>query len=349
MLLWTRRNIYKFIIIAAIPTILYEVFNWKFLHLPWLPIALVGSALAFIVGFKNNASYGRLWEARKVWGGIVNASRSFTIMVNDYITNEHANKALSEAEFFKIRKTLILRHIAWLTALRHALRVPKPWEMSNINESDREYMKDIFINEREYVLQDELDGYLTSEEKKYVLSKPNKQTACLNLQSKHIRKLKEQGYVWEFSFLEMENMIVELFTLQGKLERIKNFPYPRQFATLNLFFVWIFIFLVPFGIINVFDEIGQDILTTTEYPSELVKFIANSFVWLTIPFSVIVAWIFHTMERIGEVSENPFEGIANDVPITTMSRAIEIDIRQMIDDDPTTIPEPIAEQNGIQM
>ena len=349
MLLWTRRNIYKFIIIAAIPTILYEVFNWKFLHLPWLPIALVGSALAFIVGFKNNASYGRLWEARKVWGGIVNASRSFTIMVNDYITNEHANKALSEAEFFKVRKTLILRHIAWLTALRHALRVPKPWEMSNINESDREYMKDIFINEREYVLQDELDGYLTSEEKKYVLSKPNKQTACLNLQSKHIRKLKEQGYVWEFSFLEMENMIVELFTLQGKLERIKNFPYPRQFATLNLFFVWIFIFLVPFGIINVFDEIGQDILTTTEYPSELVKFIANSFVWLTIPFSVIVAWIFHTMERIGEVSENPFEGIANDVPITTMSRAIEIDIRQMIDDDPTTIPEPIAEQNGIQM
>ncbi|MCH2194839.1 bestrophin family ion channel [Kordia sp.] len=349
MLLWTRRNIYKFIIIAAIPTILYEVFNWKFLHLPWLPIALVGSALAFIVSFKNNASYGRLWEARKVWGGIVNASRSFTIMANDYITNEHAKKALSEQEFFKIRKTLILRHIAWLTSLRHALRVQKPWEMSNVNASDREYMRDIFINEREYTLNDELEGYLSVEEKKYVLSKSNRQTACLNLQSKHIRDLKDKGYVWEFSFLEMENMIVELFTLQGKLERIKNFPYPRQFATLNLFFVWIFIFLVPFGIINVFDEIGQDIITSKENPSEVSKLIGNAFVWLTIPFSVIVAWIFHTMERIGEVSENPFEGIANDVPITTMSRAIEIDIRQMIDDDPTTIPEPIVEQNGIQM
>ena len=55
------------------------------------------------------------------------------------------------------------------------------------------------------------------------------------------------------------------------------------------------------------------------------------------------------MERIGEVSENPFEGIANDVPITTMARGIEIDIRQMIGDDEADIPEPIVEQNGIQM
>jgi putative membrane protein len=54
------------------------------------------------------------------------------------------------------------------------------------------------------------------------------------------------------------------------------------------------------------------------------------------------------MERIGEVSENPFEGIANDVPITTMARGIEIDIRQIIDDT-DELPKPIEEQNGIQM
>ena len=349
MLLWTRRNIYKFFIIATIPTIFYAVFNWKFLHLPWLPIALVGSALAFIVSFKNNASYGRLWEARKVWGGIANASRSFTIMVNDYITNEHAKNELSDTEFFKVRKELILRHVAWMTSLRHALRAPKPWEMSSVNASDREYMKNITINERSNSLREELEGYLSPDENVYVLSKANKQTACLNLQSKHLRRLKEQGFIWEFSFLEMENMIVEFFTLQGKLERIKNFPYPRQFATLNLFFVWIFILLLPFGIINVFDGIGQELIKNTEQPSQLINVIGNGFVWLSIPFSVIVSWIFHTMERIGEVSENPFEGIANDVPITTMSRGIEIDIRQMIEDDPTLIPAPIPEQEGIQM
>lgn len=349
MLLWTRRNIYKFIIIATIPTVLYVVLDWKFIHLPWLPIALVGSALAFIVSFKNNASYGRLWEARKVWGGIVNTSRSLTVMINDFITNEYAKTAIEPAELQKIKKELVMRHVAWMTSLRHALRVPKPWEMSNVNSSDREYMRDVQINERKYSLIEELEGYLSPEEKQYVLSKSNKQAACLNLQSKQLRALKEKGLIWEFSFLEMENQIVELFTLQGKLERIKNFPYPRQFATLNLFFVWIFILLLPLGVINVFDEIGIEIIKNMKNPSNLGLFIGENFVWLSIPFSVIISWVFHTMERIGEVSENPFEGIANDVPITTMARGIEIDIRQMIDDDPTTIPNPIPEQKGIQM
>ena len=145
MLLWTRRNIYKFIIIATIPTVLYTLLDWKFLHLPWLPIALVGSALAFIIGFKNNASYDRLWEARKVWGGIVNTSRSFTIMLNDYLSNEYADEDKTEKEFNSIRKTMILRHVAWLTCLRHALRVPKQWEVSNSNSSDLEYMRDVRI------------------------------------------------------------------------------------------------------------------------------------------------------------------------------------------------------------
>ena len=67
------------------------------------------------------------------------------------------------------------------------------------------------------------------------------------------------------------------------------------------------------------------------------------------PFTVIVSWIFQTMERIGETTENPFEGNANDIPITTMSRGIEIDIRQMINDDPDLIPDPIAPQFDIQM
>lgn len=349
MLLWTRRSIYQFIIIATIPTILYAVLDWKFLHLPWLPIALIGSALAFIVSFKNNASYGRLWEARKVWGGIVNGSRSFTIMINDFITNEHAKEKLSEEELFKIRKEMIMRHVAWMTSLRHALRTLKPWEMSQKNASDREYMKHTQINERKYTLQEELQGYLSKEEEEYVLCKTNKQTACLNLQSKHLKKLKMKGLIEDFRHMEMEKMIVEFFTLQGKVERIKNFPYPRQFATLNLFFIWIFVIFLPFGIINVFDEIGMKIIENSKPASDLIKFIGNAFVWLSIPFSVIISWIFHTMERIGEVSENPFEGVANDVPITTMARGIEIDIRQMIEDDPESIPAPIPEQNGAQM
>lgn len=350
MLGWTRRYIYMFVVIAAIPTTLYAVLDWKFIHLPWLPIALVGSALAFIIGFKNNASYGRLWEARKIWGGIVNASRSFALQVNDMITNEYSEEELSESELFDIRKTLILRHVAWMSSLRHALRAPKPWEMSSVNKSDREYMSDIVISERKYSLEEELEGYLSEDEIADVLSKRNKQAACLSLQSKQLRDLKERGLIWEFSFLEMESMLVEFFTLQGKAERIKNFPYPRQFATLNLFFVWIFVLFLPFGIINVFDEIGMKLLESGgDTLSPIIEHIAHGFVWLSIPFSVIISWIFFTMERIGEVSENPFEGIANDIPITSMARGIEIDIRQMIGDHPDEIPAPIPAQRDIQM
>jgi putative membrane protein len=357
MLGWTRRYILIFIILSLIPVLLYTVLKWHWLHLPWLPIGLVGTALAFIISFKNNASYGRLWEARKIWGGIVNASRSFAMMVNDFITNERADEKYSEEKLFAIRKQLIMRHVAWMTSLRHALRTHKPWELSHKNKSDREYMKKIHIHERAYSLSEELEGYVSEEEKQYILSKKNKQAACINLQSKQLRSLKESGHIWEFSFLEMEQMMVEFFTLQGKVERIKNFPYPRQFATLNRFFIWIFVFLLPYGMMHEFDKIGLEVVAMAErwkpYPVDgfhyIIEWIGVNFVWFTIPFSVIISWIFHTMERIGEVSENPFEGIANDVPITTMARGIEIDIRQMIEDDENEIPPPIADQHGIQM
>lgn len=60
--------------------------------------------------------------------------------------------------------------------------------------------------------------------------------------------------------------------------------------------------------------------------------LGDNLIWLTIPFSALSAWIFTTMEKIGEASENPFEGSANDIPITAMSRSIEIDLREMLNE-----------------
>ncbi|SEK46484.1 putative membrane protein [Aquimarina amphilecti] len=348
MLSWTRRYIFMFILLSTIPVVLYEVLDWKWLHLPWLPIGLVGTALAFIIGFKNNASYGRLWEARKIYGGIVNASRLLATMVNDFITNEYALKDRTDAEFFEIKKSMIMRHVAWMTALRHTLRVKKPWETTTNNKSDQEVMKKLHIQEYAFTLEEELKDYLSKEEKQAVLSKTNKQTAVLNLQSKAIKELKLDGLIDDFRHVEFKNMIGELFTLQGKAERIKNFPYPRQFATLNLFFAWIFVALLPFGLMSEFEKIGET-LNGSNHTGILFQFISENFVWLTIPFSVVISWIFFTMERIGDVSENPFEGIANDVPITTISRGIEIDIREMIGDDKNEIPKPHPEYEHTQM
>jgi len=63
----------------------------------------------------------------------------------------------------------------------------------------------------------------------------------------------------------------------------------------------------------------------------------------------MVSWVFHTMERIGRIGENPFEGTANDVPITTMSRGIEIDLREMLDEPSETIPKPIEARFNMEM
>lgn len=354
MIRWTRRDIYKFVLIATIPVLLYTVFELKWLHLPWLPIALVGTAVAFLVGFKNNASYGRLWEARQIWGGIVNASRTFGVFVNDYINNDHADNPKSEEELKEIRKTIIYRHIAWMTAHRYILRQKKPWETFLDRRSNREYAHYYHVPEWEVPFEDAVKPYLSKEEFNFIIDKKNWATQILNLQSKHLRKLKEEGLIWEFSFLEIENVIKEFFTLQGKNERIKNFPYPRQFATLNLFFVWIFILLLPFGIMNKFDRIGLALLETmghlkSKYFETPYTVIANNFVWLSIPFSIIISWIFYTMDRIGETSENPFEGTANDVPISTMSRDIEIDLRQILGEPKDIIPKPMPPKYDIQM
>jgi len=348
VLRWTRRYIYFFILLSVIPVILYEVLDWKWLHLPWLPIGLVGTALAFINGFKNNASYGRLWEARKIYGGIVNASRLLATMVNDFITNEFTDHRKSDTELFTIRKTIIMRHVAWMTSLRHALRQKKSWETTASNKSDKEHMRTIKVQEYENTLQEELQGYIIGDETDHILSMKNKQSACLSLQSRNFKELRIAGLIDDFRHMEFKNMIGELFALQGKAERIKNFPYPRQFATLNLFFVWIFVILLPFGLMHEFDKIGQSLIVDVN-DNFLYTIVAQNFVWLTIPFSIVISWIFMLMERVGDVSENPFEGMSNDVPITTMSRGIEIDIREMIGDDKKLIPEGIPQVDDTQM
>jgi len=342
MIRWTRRETRFFLIYGAIITILYELLGFSWMQLPWTPIALVGTAVAFLIGFQNNAAYGRIWEARKIWGGIVNNSRTWTMMVRDMVSNQHAQAPLEEKEIQTIKTKLVHRQIAWMSALRYALRQGKPWETFRKAKVNQEWEKMLNIPELTVPIEEELARLLPADEVEYVMSKKNKANAVLNLQSKHLRQLQENGYIWEFSFLELEGVLKEFFTLQGKSERIKNFPYPRQYATLTYDFVNLFIFLIPLGIVPEFHRIGQNLIET--HP-----LIGTYFVWLAIPFGAIVSWIFNTMQRIGTAGENPFEGTANDVPITTMARGIEIDMREMMNEDKEDIPEPHPVTYDIQM
>ena len=124
---WTRYETFLFlgIIVAWVGLSYFLDLTW--FKVPWTPLALIGTAVAFVIGFQNNAAYGRIWEARKIWGGIVNTSRTFGMLIQDMVSNEYAKEHLSDEELKKEVKALTYRHIAWMTALRHAMRAPKSW------------------------------------------------------------------------------------------------------------------------------------------------------------------------------------------------------------------------------
>ena len=259
--------------------------------------------------------------------------------VQDMVTNEYSDDPKTEQQLHKEIKTLTYRHIAWMTALRYSMRQNKKWETNIHHKTNYEW--GITSPEAKEPLEEALTDYLSKEDLDYVLSKGNKQTATLYLQSHHLRKLKEEGVIWEFSFLQLEGVLEELFTLQGKSERIKNFPYPRQYATLNHYFMWLLLFLLPMALVPQFLDIGAEIAASKPLLGEI-------FVWLSIPIYTAVAWMFHTMERIGRMGENPFEGTANDVPISTIARGIETDLRQNLGESLEDIPEPFPVEYGVQ-
>lgn len=327
VILWTRRDILSLLVIATVPTFCFKILGWTWLSIPWLPIALLGTAVAFVVGFKNNASYDRMWEARKAWGAIVNASRGWGILIKDYITNKHATTPLTEKELYEVKLGFINRHLAWLTALRYSLREPRVWEAITKTHNAEYKNKWFTVSEQTGDLKKELSRHITSEQVEFVMTKTNKAAQLIALQSQELRLLLEKGLIEDFRHMELEKSLLEFYNQQGVSERIKNFPYPRQYATLNLYFTKIFVFLIPLGMLQEFDRLGENLI------------------WLSIPFSALSAWIFTTLEKIGESTESPFEGSANDVPITAISRNIEIDLKEMYNME--NIPTPLKPENNI--
>jgi putative membrane protein len=311
------------LLVSTLPTVLFYFLDWRFLAIPWVPVALVGTAAAFIAGFRNTQTYNRLWEARQIWGAIVNASRTWGIMVRDLVRTENRQ---DEKE---LHRQLIYRHFAWLTALRFQLRESRSWENVRTRSYNREYLKYYKVAEWESDAGEELKNYLGEEELRHLLARKNKAAQIIALQSAQLRQLHESGRISDLNYVEMQGLLKDLYDQQGKSERIKNFPYPRQFSSINIYFVYVMTLLLPLGFLNEFSKLG------------------TFHVWLTIPCSTLVGWVFLVLEQIGESTENPFEGGANDIPITAMSRAIEIDLRDMLGESP--LPEPMLPENNILM
>ena len=171
---------------------------------------------------------------------------------------------------------------------------------------------------------------LGDKELERICSMKNAATQLLRGQGERLRMLIEEKprLIEEFRLISLSDLLTEMYTLQGKCERIKNTPFPRQYAYFSAVFIWIFNFLLPFGIVGEFANRGN-------------------LIWLTVPLATIISWIFFTMETVGDSSEDPFENFVNDVPMTALCRTIEIDLRQMLGE--TDLPESIEPVNDILM
>ena len=152
---------------------------------------------------------------------------------------------------------------------------------------------------------------------------------CSSDLAKSLKDLNNEGSLNNFRHMNIQNLLYSFYDHQGKCERIKNYPFPRQYASMSFIFVGIFIILLPFGLIPEFSHVG-----------------VHS-VWLSVPFSVLASWVFLMMELVGDYSENPFEGLGNDIPMLAICRDIEIDLKEMLGGE--DIPEKIEPINNVLM
>ena len=313
---------------ATIVFALYAFLDFTFLRVPFLPIATIGTAVAFYVGFKNNAAYERFWEGRKIWGGVVNSSRAWAAGVVSYLDGGEPTSLTAET-----RRELLYRHLAWINALRLQLRkksrfFDKPARGTRMRlERHEEHMRNNWDQE--------VGPFLTEGEFAEVSAMVNPATHLVLHQGQRVAALVAEGRMDLFRQLELMNILNELYDLQGKCERIKNTPFPRQYAEYSRVFTFAFIFLVPLGMLDVF---GDSIDIAVSWDAWL----------LAAPMvlaSTLVSWVFRTMEGIGDMSEDPFERSMNDVPMNALCIAIERDLRQILGED--TVPEPEQAKDGI--
>ncbi len=321
------RNILAFTIWTTLITWVYHYFDHHDINIsiPFLPLSTIGIAVAFYIGFKNNASYDRFWEGRKIWGGIVNYSRTWGNQVTNFVTNRHATTKLSKEALHEVHQGLIYRHIAWLNALRLHLRQPSSFSIKH-NKAVSKMLTEGTSERRHW--DEEVGAYMGQKEYCELIEKKNTPTQIIRKQGEELREMMEtSGLIDDFRHMEMMRVLEEFYNLQGKCERIKNTPFPRQYAFFSKIFTWVFILLLPFGMVREFDSMG------------------HSFMWLTVPFCVLISWVFITMEIVGDNSEDPFEGFINDVPMTALCRTIEIDLREMLGE--TDLPPGIKPEHDI--
>lgn len=213
-----------FIFFSTMAWFVHDYLGYTEFSLPVVPVTILGGGIAIFLGFRNNSAYDRWWEARKVWGAIVNETRSYGMEVMSLLSTWYNKKDLTHSLIQQYQREMIYRQIAWLNALRLHLRKNNSW--------------------------DELKPYLTGQEFEALQTVNNKPQMILYYQSLHLKQAHELGMIDEFRHIEMLQIIKLFYTHQGKCERIKNTVFPYYYSYFTRMFLNLFIITLPFALIK---------------------------------------------------------------------------------------------------
>lgn len=250
------------------------------LSLPLGIITVPGTAISLLLAFRTNSSYQRWWEARMVWGAIVNDSRSWVRQLMTFTKNDPKTKELI--------KEMALRQSAWCYALSRHLRKQDPsMDISHL------------------IPKNELPRLMKSK---------NVPNSILYKQGKMLKELRDANNIDAYQLIQLDETLSKLTDSMGKCERIKNTVFPSMYTLLLEILIYFFIFSVPYGLV----ETNGVVLLVT---------------------SLTLAMAFLVIERIATYLQDPFENTSSDTPMLTLSRTIEINIKDELGD--FDIPEPL--------
>ncbi|MHC4876077.1 MAG: bestrophin family protein [Planctomycetota bacterium] len=267
-------------------------------HIPLPLVAMLATTIALFLAFRNNSAYDRWWEARKIWGGIVNISRTIGRQTTSF-TNLSERPADDVAEF---QREFVYRHLAWINALRIQLRDHSNW--------------------------DDIRPFVSDSEFEWLTKRKNKATQLVQKQGQRLTEATQNGLLTESRYHELlDKSLTELYDLQGKCERIKNTPLPRQYDYFPRVFLFLFVTLLPSGMVTELEKVDCT--------------------WLVIPLATCVSFMFYVLMRVGEFNEDPFDGRITDTPMSSLCRTIEIDLREQLGE--TDLPPKLEPSDGILM
>jgi putative membrane protein len=271
----------------------YVFGGWKWLALPDVPLSIFGGVIGVIAGFRNASAYARWWEARTIWGAIVNSSRNFAREVLTMLTAPDGEPE-SQCEIRKVQRNLIVRQIAYVHALRHHLRGTLPWA--------------------------ELEAFIPSEEIESLRAQRNVPLAIHQSIGCLVSQCRRNGWIDDIRWSALDRTLGALLDSQGAAERIKNTPMPRLYELYIRVTINVFCVLLPLGMV------------------------ARLGLWTPLG-STLVGIMFLALDGVGRQIEAPFENRPPDIPLTAITRTIEVNLKQMLGE--KDAPELLAPIDGI--